>query len=201
VSFVLYMEENRTLREQKALRKSCRWQVFQLFGAQSGTKSHRLWVDKQRKFAEQIFHSSSPPRRGKPFGLPHFFITASLYRLPLLFRKKHRFANNFLRLALCHQASFLYNEGESNSERAKSVKKKLPVAGFSAFWCAVRSASNVRICETKLCPILHPIFSSRFIDYRTIICYNFIIDANIIGTGVLPVLFLTSMKGFEYFEH
>ena len=30
------------------------------------------------------------PRRGKPFGLPHFYIknTASLYRLPLLFRKK-----------------------------------------------------------------------------------------------------------------
>ena len=31
-----------------------------------------------------------PPRRGKSFGLPQFFvkITAALYRLPLLFRKK-----------------------------------------------------------------------------------------------------------------
>ena len=41
------------------------------------------------------FHS--PRRRSKPFCLPHFKNVASLYRLLLLFRKKHRFANNFLR--------------------------------------------------------------------------------------------------------
>ena len=78
----------------------------------------------------------SPPRRGKPFGLPHIFAknTASLYRLPLLFRKRSRSRRlfgckrphnafgslpTFLRLCLRHE--YLYGSALSCRNGLRSI--------------------------------------------------------------------------------
>jgi len=55
----LFVEKDLNLKKATSVKKSCLWQVFSEVGAQSGTKTRRVWVDKHGRLQRNV-HPVTP---------------------------------------------------------------------------------------------------------------------------------------------